>query len=291
MIQLKHWFNVFVYSNWIIALAAVAQCALTYLVLDITPEPFILIIEWSSTLLLYNFSLFLSKPRSAQDSPYERIRWFFRHITLMWYISLAAVAFLCYSLFHIHVHALFFLLFIGLLSLLYHVPLIRFGPVKGGLRQIPGLKLFYIAAIWSLSTVGLPVIQAWSHSIDVNWYQVIYLGGIKVLFITICTLPFDIRDMKQDRYYNLKTIPNIIGKNPSIGLNYFLLSAHSVLLFFAPYTLSIKSGMLLMNLFIAILFYTIIFRKSHQHYNNVYLLDLCLIVQYILVYLIYSFCT
>lgn len=286
--RLKYGFNVFVYANVIIALAAVAQCALTYLILDIPPQPFILLIDGCSTLLLYNFSLFLSRPRFPQQSPYERIRWFFRHRTAMYSVTTFAGGLLYYALFHIHYYTLFYLVFIGVLSLSYHVPMWPTSKIKGGFRQIPGLKLFYIAAIWSLSTVGLPVVEAWANDLPIHWYQVTYLGGIKVLFIAICTLPFDIRDQKQDAYYKLRTIPTMIGEDRSIRLNYVMLVIHSILVVFAPYLLSIKLGLLLANLFIAILLYTVIFNKKHHYYNNVYLLDLSLTLQYILVFGFYQ---
>lgn len=283
MARLRYLFHILVYSNVIIALAAVAQCALTYLILGIPVQPFIFIIDGCSTLLLYNFSLFLSRPQFPNRSPYERVRWFFAHRRLIYGMSVIAAMGLVYALFHIHYHTLIYLVFIGLLSLSYHVPLLQRSKTRGGLRQVPGLKLFYIAVIWSLSTVGLPVIEAWAGDTSIFWYEVLYLGGIKVLFIALCTLPFDIRDAKQDAHYRLKTIPVMLGEARAVQLNYGLLAVHSVLVWLAPYTIDVKLGLMLTNVLIAVLLYTVIFNSKQQHYNNVYLLDVMLTVQYIVV--------
>lgn len=276
-------YHLLVFTNVWIALAAVAQCLLTYLILDKPLNPFIVLIEGAATLLLYNASLWLSKPQNPQDSPYERTRWVFTHPVLFWLNSMLALGCLLYSFLHVHIYTVIFLGFIGVVSLVYSLPLFRFQGKRGGLRQVPGLKLFHIAVVWSLSGVGLPVVELWASGYPVvDWFVANYLGVLKILFLLICTLPFDIRDMEQDSYYHLKTIPNMIGEQRAKGLCYIFLWAHILLVWIAPYSLGIKAGLILTSVLILLLLRFFLFR-NRKDYHNVYLLDIALIVQYLLV--------
>lgn len=284
MVYLKKVYRFIVYSNCLIACAAVAQCLLTYTVLQEQRNWFIIGIEGAATLLLYNFSLYLSKPKQPQSSPYQRTRWVFSHMKLFWFNSILAITLLLYSLWHVHLYTWLFLGLVGLVSVAYSMPVFNFKGRQGGLRQVPGLKLFHIALVWSLSSVGLPVVEMWAKGNNIDWQTANTLGILKILFLLICTLPFDIRDMKQDSYYHLKTIPHFIGERRAKVLCYFLISLHILLLWFTPYLYSVKWGMTITDLVIAFVLSTILFQKN-AGYNHVYLLDFSLILQYICVLL------
>lgn len=273
-----------VYSNYLIGFAAVAQCLLTYVVLQERKNWYIIGIEGAATLLLYNFSLYLSKPKQPQTSPYERTRWVFRNMNTFWFNSVVATVLLFYCLNQVHLFTWLFLGGVGLLSLMYGLPIFRFSGRAGGLRQVPGLKLFHIALVWSLSSVGLPVIEMWATGIHVDWEIANTLGALKVLFLLICTLPFDIRDMEQDSYYHLKTIPHYIGEVRAKWLCFLLIFLHILLLWASPYLFSVKLGMIMIDLIIALILHFLLFRKN-AGYNQVYLLDFSLILQYLCVLL------
>lgn len=271
-----------IYTNVLIAMAAVAQCLLTYLVLSKPTHWPIVILEGSATLLLYNASLWLSRPNNPQASPYARTRWVFSHPQFFWLSSSVSVGMLLYGLWHIHLYTFLLLGAIGLMSMAYSLPLFRIGGRVGGLRQVPGLKLFHIAIVWSLSSVGLPVIELWASGVAVDWFVAGYLAVLKILFLMICCLPFDIRDMQQDSYYHLKTIPHLIGERRSKNLCYLFSLVHVLLVMVAPYTLAVKAGIITTNILIVLLLRYYLFRKENQ-FHDVYLLDAALIVQYLLV--------
>lgn len=273
-----------IYTNMLIAIAAIAQCLLTYLVLRKSIHWPIVMIEGAATLLLYNASLWLSKPRYPEASPYARTRWVFSHIRLFWFNNFIALGLLSYSFLHIHFYTIMLLAVIGVISLAYSLPLFRFNGRSGGLRQVPGLKLFHIAVVWSLSSVGLPVVELWATGVPVDWFVANYLGLLKILFLLICTLPFDIRDMEQDSYYHLKTIPRMIGERRSKFLCYLFLFVHVLLVLWAPYSVGVKVGLIFTNLLIAALLRFFLFQKRRE-FHDVYLLDSALIVQYLAVLL------
>ncbi|GGH22789.1 hypothetical protein FAZ19_13735 [Sphingobacterium alkalisoli] len=278
---LKKIYYFLVFSNLLIALAAYVQCGLTYLILNKSPNSFVLAIEGTATLLLYNFSILLSKPKKPQESPYLRTRWIFKNEWLLWTTSILAFGLLTYALMQVHMYTLLFLAGIGMLSLGYTLPLFKINGVRSGLRQLPGLKLFHIALIWSLSSVGLPVIQLWAEGNQLDWYSANYLGIAKIIFLLLCTLPFDIRDIRQDSYYHLKTIPNMLGEKKAIRLCYILVLIHSVLVLCSPYDNGIVIGLFLTNLIVVLAMRFVIFQRI-ERYHYVYLLDMALIVQFLI---------
>ncbi len=284
MNPLKKIYHFIIFSNILIASAAMAQCLLTYIVLGLPSSWYVVGIEGAATLLLYNFSLFLSKPKNPKDSPYLRTRWVFGHERIFWLNNLIASALLLYCLGHVHFYTWLFLGVVGIVSVGYSLPIFRFSGKPGGLRQVPGLKLFHIAVVWSLSSVGLPVVEAWAEAIPVDWTQANALGLLKILFLLICTLPFDIRDMKQDSYYHLKTIPHLIGERKAKLLCYILIGIHICLLAVVPFEVSAKEGIILTDILIGIALYFVLFKKN-VGYHQVYLLDVALLVQYFCVLL------
>lgn len=204
---------------------------------------------------------------------------------LFWLLSAIATVITIWALFQVHLMTLFFLGFIGVISLAYAVPLLK---VKGkwvGMRQVPGLKVFYIALVWSLSSVGLPVVELYANGANIDWYQANYLGLVKIVFLVLCTLPFDIRDYEQDSLYNLKTVPILLGKQRAINLSYGIGVFHLILILLSPNTWAVRIALLITTVLILIMFRFIIFSKE-KHYHHVYLLDLALVLQWFFVWLL-----
>lgn len=281
---LKQAYYFLIYTNLLIAGAAIAQSALTYLFFDIPFDYPIMMIEGAATLLLYNFSMLLSRPRQPQKSAYKRTRWIFQHEWLLWMNSIIGIVAVVYAACHIHLYSLFFLAGIGAMSLAYAVPIIRYKGKRVGFRQLPGMKIFHIALVWTLSSVCLPAVEMHLDGAPVDIYLFQTLFVLKFIFLIICTLPFDIRDIQQDSYYHLKTIPNMIGINRAVLLCYALLIVHSVVILLSSIQWEIKIGLWSTNLLIAVVLKQVVFRNANR-YHYAFLLDFALIVQFVIVYL------
>lgn len=279
---LKKIFYISIYTNILIALAAMAQCALTYILFERPINWSIVLVEGSATLLLYNFSLWWSKPKNPKESKFARTRWIFNNEWLMWLNNFIALAVLGYCLLQIHLYSFLFLGFIGMLSLLYGMPLFTFRDRKVGLRQIPGAKIFHIALVWVCSSVILPYVELLNNGDVIDHWVLVALCVLKFIFLIICTLPFDIRDIQQDSYYHLRTLPNMLGEKKAKNLTYTLLLLHSLLILVAPYLLWVKFGLVLTNILIYILLKLAVFRTK-DHYHYAYLLDGSLVLQFLIV--------
>jgi 4-hydroxybenzoate polyprenyltransferase len=224
--------NFLLFSNVFMALCAVAQALVTFHLLHTPPIYTVLGLLFVSTLGIYNFCILIDKKNDPQNSPYIRIRWFYAHHRLMVTITIVSLLCLVPLFFLISLQSRLLLVFLGVLSFAYGLPLFTIGDHKFGLRNIPGLKPFLITLVWTLSIVLLPILEAQ----DVNHTAISIRDGMillakRFLFIAALTIPFDIRDLFEDRKTNLRTIPVVWGEKNAYLTCQVLLGGYIVLLF------------------------------------------------------------
>ena len=107
---------------------------------------------------------------------------------------------------------------LGLISMVYGLPIFKNGTVWFRLRDVPGLKIFLIASIWALVTQGLPDLMSRQ---TLNYLALFE----RFLFIFAITIPFDIRDLRFDKF-NLVTVPQYFGVRKArwIGIGALLIA-------------------------------------------------------------------
>jgi 4-hydroxybenzoate polyprenyltransferase len=203
------------FSNIFIAICAVSQGLVTYYLLNHNPDKYVLMFLFCSTLVIYNLSMLLAKPVDPQKSPFKRVKWIFSHHRLI--ISITLVATLCViplGIWYLSIQAKLLMGFIGIIALAYNFPFLKLNEKRIGLRNLPGIKLFLIAFVWSMSCVLLPIVELENaaNPISVSLAQTLLLVAKRFLFICAITIPFDIRDLFQDKLYELKTIPVMLGE-------------------------------------------------------------------------------
>lgn len=283
--SIKRVSDFFIFSHLLNGLAAASQVLLTYYILQISVNLNLVFTTGIATFLFYNFSLWLSIPQNVANSPFQRTKWFVRNKALMIAVAFVSLPFLIYSLYHLHIETLFLFLLCGGLSIGYLFPIIRFHRRRISLREVFGLKVFVIALVWTLLVAGEPVVEYLATGGEVNKNAVLFWLVLVFLFFVGITLPFDIRDRWQDRGYNLKTIPVLIGEGWSKTICYSLIVVHFVLLYLIPKGfIANPTGLIVLDFLIIVLFYRVLFRKKCD-YNSVYLLDLALILQLLFVLL------
>lgn len=220
------------FSNLFIAICAVAQGLVTYHLLNVKPDRYILTIIFFGTIAVYNFSMLLSKPKDPENSQFARVRWLFSHHRLI--ISITLIAVLCLiplGLLYLSIEGKLLMIFTALLALGYNIPFLTLNNQKIGLRNIPGIKLFLIALVWSVSCVLLPVVELeHNYQVNISSAETLLLVAKRFLFIAAITIPFDIRDLFQDKYYALKTIPVMLGEKKAYIFCQFLLVGYLALL-------------------------------------------------------------
>lgn len=222
------------FSNLFIALCAVAQGLVTYHLLQQPPDKYVLMFLCCATLVIYNISMLLAKPSHPEKSPFKRVRWIFAHQRMV--ISITLVAALCIipiSLWYFSFQAQLLMAFVGIIAVGYNFPFLKLNDKQIGLRNLPGIKLFLIALVWSTSCVLLPIVELEStFRTSVSLQETLLLVAKRFLFICAITIPFDIRDLFQDKLYELKTIPVMLGEKKAWMFCQLLLVLYLVLLIF-----------------------------------------------------------
>ncbi|MBF9221556.1 UbiA prenyltransferase family protein [Hymenobacter ruricola] len=98
------------------------------------------------------------------------------------------------------------LLPLAALALLYSWPLLRWRGQRRALREVPLLKVFLIAGVWSLVTVGLPALLL-RHPVA----AVAGLLALRFCLVLALAIVFDIRDLSRDRAAGTPTFPVVLG--------------------------------------------------------------------------------
>ena len=92
------------------------------------------------------------------------------------------------------------------LALVYSWPLVRWRGQRRALREVPLLKGFLIAGVWSAITVGLPAI-----ALHRPLAEALGLLAQRFGLVLAITIVFDIRDLSRDRAAGTRTFPVVLG--------------------------------------------------------------------------------
>lgn len=274
------------FSNIFIALCAVAQGLLTYWLLKAQPDKYVLLFVFCATLLIYNLSMLLSKPKNPQESPFKRVRWIFSHHRLI--ISITLIAALCLiplGLWYLSLQSQLLMGFIGIIALAYNFPFLKLNEKKIGLRNLPGIKLFLIAFVWAISCVLLPIVELENtfSSITISLRETLLLVSKRFIFICAITIPFDLRDLFQDKLYELKTIPTIFGEKKTLLICQGFLVSYILLLLLFTKTFNLDVIGLAFTIFLTgwLIFKSNLKRNEYYYF---FFLDGTMLLQFLIVW-------
>jgi 4-hydroxybenzoate polyprenyltransferase len=243
-------------SHIFIALAAVSLTLATQVELGMSPEPKLyLAIIFFATLLDYNFHRLITLTNKNGNALKEKYEWAAIHLPLLKILIIVSLSGLIFTLFFANGRTIILLGLMAILTLLYSKPASRDAGKRFPAIEIPGLKSLFIALVWAVVTVYLPIIQSEKILIDKTE---ILLFAERLSFIFALTIPFDIRDMKEDELAGLRTIPIAFGEKIArkisvIALFFSLCIAtihyvYSGMIFIIPaYSIFIAATLVLMN--------------------------------------------
>ena len=179
---------------------------------------FLITITWLSYQIPLINCFFLSNniPTKAKDS------WFVEHKNLMLFLTAVLMAIAGTCSFYLNSERQTLVIILSFISLSYVMPNILF---RYSLRKIPYLKIFLIAGSWA--------------ALSVFWWQQINQFSITLFcirFITLIaiTLPFDIRDLDEDKTNDLKTIPMLFNHSTNKTIIFSLLAISFFLCLITP---------------------------------------------------------
>lgn len=291
-LQVTHLLDFILFSNLFIAICAMAQGALTYLLLSSAPHYGILALLGCATFSLYNFSMILAKPKNPLKSPHRRTRWIYSHYKIILTLTALSSLALLPLVYQLGTQSIIVLALAATIAISYNVPLFKGTTDRVGLRNLPGAKVFIIALVWTLSCVCLPIVALGDSGHFVPSSDGWILSIKRFLFITAITIPFDLRDLLQDKQYNLKTIPVILGEKKANIFCQGILAAYILLLLFFVNQITLATvGLILVTLLTGWLIFKSNWKKDEYYYFL--FLDGTLILQFLVViildkYFVYS---
>ncbi len=244
--------RLFVYANFWVAGAVYALTRVTEILIDAHHHS-LAVLNAAGTLVVYGFARYFEGP-SGSDNTSKITAWRQQMPNLTKLSIVGGATFSIIQLVQIGSISLFFHYVIGAaVAMLYPLPWIMKNK-GGGLRSVPGLKLFIISFVWAFSTGFLPAI--WNGHNGWHWL-------LERFFWTMAlTIPFDVRDIKLDAE-SIKTLPHVIGPRNSIYL------AHASL-WMSFSILVMMFGMPVFSTFILFLFFAMIIIIARADLGDLY---------------------
>ena len=238
---------------------SVGAYTLTWLSLQIynTENTELTLFVFFSTLFAYNFIRLVRVHPMLLEGESNRHQSIFRLRILLWVICVLSGFISFYFFIEIYQSILPLLIVMAVISLAYALPVYKKGDQLLRLRDVPGIKIFLIAIVWSIVTEGFPAL--------VSGNSILLLPILeRFLFIFALTIPFDIRDLRFDNQ-DLSTIPQYFGVRKArwIGIGALLFAELIVVyrfFFLADFTLWGAIAIYLTYELSAFLIY-----KSHPH--------------------------
>ena len=210
-----------VFSNIFVSLCVAALTYRTFLYFNFPPSNALLVLVFSATYFIYNFQRLVRMSQKEIDEANIgfRMRWVYKNKQPIIFTIVIAAIIIVVSLFYIDIKTIIVLVIMGLFSVVYVVRFIPYNKKWLALRDIPYLKIFVIAFVWTLVTGLLPLVN---NIEKINLHYILFLVK-QFLFVVAITIPFDIRDMKYDIEKGIKTLPLALGVKYTVLLGVLLL--------------------------------------------------------------------
>lgn len=272
----------FLFSNLFIAACAGGLVWQTYLLLHQPPQIWLALLAFFATLFIYNLDSLLPYKFNQRIQLSERKLWVRQHRGFLLVLSgIAALAAAGLFLWFAPVYHAWFIAQLVIISLVYSLRII---PRPGGgylpLRNIPLVKVFLIAYVWSCVTVLLPLLSS-GISIFSETGGILFLQ--RFCFLFALTLLFDIRDWEKDKMTGTLTFPGWVGIRNTKILSLGLLGIFSIL------TWQTESGFARLALLLSAVAAGAVVIFAHEKRNDYYFLifaDGMMLLQFLLVFLL-----
>lgn len=175
-------------------------------ILDIPSPPSILFFIFSSTFLAYNIHIIFNIYRRRIDIIWLCIA------AVMWVSSIVVYLLDCPQK-----EVPYISLLLAAVMLVYYIP------SRINFRSIPYLKSCTIAFAWAVATVWLPIAAVEGALFSYN-ANLLFLE--RFLFVWSITIPFDIKDLQEDKQLGITTLPMLFGLKRILLFAVIILGLH-----------------------------------------------------------------
>lgn len=211
-----------VYSNLWIGIGAAGMAWMSASMMGVCVQAEVYLFVLASTILTYTFQRSVKLWNQDRVSG-ERMSWMQQNRKLVGLITILSFGTSVYCLFFLNYLQLISLIVPAIISFFYAWKL-PFG-TSVNLRDIPGIKIFLIAGVWTYMITIFPLIGS-ELSQDAGMWRILLAN---FLFILGLTIPFDVRDLGVDDDKK-RTIPQVLGERLSVYLAVLLIFCSFLLL-------------------------------------------------------------
>lgn len=224
MTELLRLMRFFSYSNIWVSLGAAFFTASTYMQFQTDINWLVCFFVFSGCLAAYNFQRVFRGNSIYSGPKSSRHRWIIKNKTLLWALTFFGLAGSLVLVFiDLSWNVLSLISTLAVICFVYVLPIFRYQKKWYRLRDIPFIKPVIISFVWVAACVFFPI---WVSGLAINSLQVGLTLTLKSIFIIAIALPFDIRDVKQDKFYGTLTLPTVFGTENTIKtIHFFVLSA------------------------------------------------------------------
>jgi 4-hydroxybenzoate polyprenyltransferase len=192
------------YSNIFLAVTAVGWGLSIEMLMQQQYDPFVLMLIFALTFLMYNRDRITdSSNEDDQANMQERARWVSQHLQQLRFLMIGAAVMIVVLLLLRPAAIPPILAGIGF-ALVYSMKILPGGKAP---KQLPGLKIPYVAILWAILIVGIPqaVAAIWNG-------RAVLLTTAFFCFVSALINLNDIRDIQGDRLVGTKTLAVICGE-------------------------------------------------------------------------------
>lgn len=247
----------FVYSNLFVALVLAGLSLSTYAQFDhLSFHWYVPVSVFLGSFVLYAFHRLYKIDFIPAHRLADRHQWVLKHAVTMKYAMSFAVFLLMLILPNYDADTIVWLVPAGIVSIGYTIPIIPYQKGWRRFRDIPLTKPMIIALVVSYLTLAFPHFEQLGVS---ALFQPLFLHAFveRFLFLLVVTLPFDMRDIRNDKDSGIQTLGTHFGFDSArtVGLWVLLAWVGSLairnVIFGAEPALLVAAGCMLLYLLIA----------------------------------------
>jgi len=267
MTLIKKFTDFFLNTYVFIASAGACMVLATYLQLGAVHIPVaVTVFVFFSTMLIYNFH----KVSDSFGHPVFSIQYILRQLKKIprstgLLVIISTIGLLISALF-IHIKTLLMFLPLGIITYAYAIPLLQVKQKRKRLREIFLAKISTLALVWAFSTVMVPLYDS-GHNPFSSSSLIIFAE--RFLFVFAICVPFEIRDMEQERKWGNTTLPLLLGETLSKLIGCAALMIFSLLVYREQLPVQVALPLYISAL-VAILLILFSTRQRSQYYFRVY---------------------
>jgi 4-hydroxybenzoate polyprenyltransferase len=266
------------YSNLFMSVCAFIFTLQNTLVLKLVPVHFILPFSYlvaASVFFIYGVQRMYQLIRKRNPAFTRREKWYLKNTHVVYFLLACSLAAIIFLVFYINWKLIFYFSPLLLISVLYFA-----GPLR--LREIKGVKSFFVAFVWISSTLLVP----WFAFPGQSAFNFFYVASQFCFIAGLCT-PFDIRDYKRDKRENIRSLPVWIGIKGAKMAGMFAVLLFPVLMYFSGHQYSFYASCLTAFFSMLVIGFT---RLRFHDYYYYFAVDGMIIMRFVFLILVLHFC-